>query len=244
MEKMDMLENYLDGKLTADEMKAFEAIMSKDEVLYREYKLHQDMSKALLNDKADDFRKLLDNAHQRYEKKDRRPLWYKMAAAVIVFLAVGGIVLLLTNRSSPTRDLADKYYQTYQPLNGVRSDNPDQDKILSAAFQAYDNGDFHSSARDFEALLQLNPANNQVRFYLAVTYMEDNKGTKAIRLLQEIIDSRDVYYLSQSEWYLGICYLWLGRKDEAMLPFERLAKKKGYYQQQALKVLEEIKKMS
>lgn len=244
MDKMEMLDSYLDGKLTAEEMKTFEAVMARDEVLYREFKLHQDMSRALLNDKADDFRKLLDKAHLRYEKRDRRPLFYKMAAAFIVFLAVGGIVMLLSHRSSPTKDLADKYYQTYQPLNGVRSEDPKQDKILSTAFQAYDKGDYFTSARNFETLLKLNPNNNQVRFYLAVSYMENKSETNAIRLLQEIIDSRDVYYLSQSEWYLGICYLWLGRKDEAILPFERLAKKKGFYQQQAQKMLDELKSQS
>lgn len=188
-----MLDSYLDGRLSTDEMKAFEAALANDEVLYREYKLHQDMSKALLNDKADDFRKMLETAHQRFEKKDRRPLWYKMAAAFIVFLAVGGILLLLSQRPSPTRALADKYYQTYQPLNGVRSADPDQDKILSAAFLAYDNGDFLISSQNFETLLKLNPSNNQVKFYLAISYMENKNQANAIKLLQDIIDSRDVY---------------------------------------------------
>jgi tetratricopeptide (TPR) repeat protein len=244
MDNMEMLDSYLDGKLTVEQMKLFEAAMANDEKLYLEYKLHQDMSRALLNDEADDFRKMLEKAHQRYEKKDRRPLIYKMAAAVFVFLAVGGIVLLLSHKTSPTRDLADKYYQTYQPLNGVRSADPLQDKILSTAFQAYDKGDFKTSAMNFETLLKMNPVNNQVRFYLAVSYMENKKETDAVALFQDIIDSRDVYYLSQSEWYLGICYLWLGRKDEAVLPFERLAKKKGFYQQQAQKILIDLKNQS
>ena len=81
-----------------------------------------------------------------------------------------------------------------------------------------------------------------MKFYLAVSYMENKSEIKAIRLLQEIIDSRDVYYLSQSEWYMGICYLWIGRKYEAILPFDRLAKKKGYYQLRAQKMLAELNK--
>lgn len=242
MDKMEMLEKYLDGQLTAEEMRIFEAGMARDEMLSKEYQIHQDMSRALLNDKAGEFRSMLDTAHQRYQKRDRRPLFYKMAAAIAIFLTVGGLLLLLTNHSSSSRDIADKYYKAYQPLNTVRSDDPNQGKLVSYAFNSYEKGDYLTAARHFETLLKLNPENNQVRFYLAVSYMENKQQSSAIRLFQEIIDNRDVYYRYQSEWYLGICYLWLGRKDEAILPFERLAKKKGYYQEQARKMITEINK--
>ena len=129
MDKMEMLDCYLDGSLTASETKSFEALMAKDEELRLEYKLHQDMSKALLNDKADDFRLMLDKAHLHYEKKDRKPMFYKMAAAILILLSIGGSLLMLTHKVEPTKALANKFYKTYQPLNGVRSEHPSQDKV-------------------------------------------------------------------------------------------------------------------
>ncbi len=243
MNKLDLLEDYLDGRLSVSEMKEFESNLVTDEDLAREYRLHRDMEKALLDDKLAHFKRMVDDAHVRYEKMERRPLFFKMAAAFAIFLTIGGILLLFLNKSPSTRTIAERYYQVYQPLNGNRSATPEQELLLTAAFDAYYKSDYLTAARSFETLLISSPENNQVRFFLAMCYMEDKEGLKAADLLQQIIDTRDVFYLNQSEWYLGICYLWLGRKEEAVLPFDRLSKKKGYYQEQAVKILQDISKI-
>ncbi|MCX6270134.1 MAG: tetratricopeptide repeat protein [Bacteroidetes bacterium] len=214
MDRIEMLDSYLDGRLTAEESRRFEALLSRDEDLAKEYQLHQDMAKALLDDKTTEFKKMLDDAHKHHEKRDRRPVFIKMAAAIAIF------------------------------LTGMRSDGTNQDKLLSKAMELYQNADYLTASRSFEELLKLDPENNQARFYLAISYMENKREPEAVRLLQDIVDTRDVFFLSQSEWYLGICYLLLGRKEEAILPFDRLARKKGYYQEQSKEILEELNKIN
>ncbi len=242
MDNHELLEDYLDGRMTVDQMRSFEARMGRDEALQKEYRLHQDMAKAILDDKANQFRRLLDDAHKHYERREKRPMYFRMAAAIVVLLTVGGLILLFSGRNVTSKDLAEKHYKTYQPFNGVRSATDERSKMITAGFEAYHKADYITAARYFETVLKDAPDNNQIRFYLAIAYMENKNPGEAIRLLQNIVETRDVFYLSQAEWYMGLCYLWLGRKEEAILPFERLSKKEGFYQEQARLILKDINK--
>ena len=241
MDRMEMLDKYLEGEMSVDESRSFEHLLDRDHDLAKELQLHKDMARAILNDGANDFTQMLGNAHKQYERKLNQPVFYRAAAVFALFLTVGGVMLMLNGRTGKMKRLAEDNYQLYQSFKDVRSGDANDNSIMSKALEFYNKSDYFNASRYFEQVLTADPTNNQARFYLAISLMENKQEFEAIRRFKQIADQKDVLFLNQSEWYLSICYLRLGRKEEAILPLERLAKKKGYYQDQAVRMLRELK---
>ena len=83
---------FIDGDLKGKEKEQFVELLKQDNELQEELYLHQKFDNAL---KVEKFRQILDEAFNRYQKKQLRPQKYKWWKAAALFVLIAGAFLFL-----------------------------------------------------------------------------------------------------------------------------------------------------
>jgi len=125
----------------------------------------------------------------------------KYAAAFVVLIGLGS--LLIFNNFDTSSKLYSKYYQKDVGLPVLMSSNS---KILfNESMNAYRDNDFISSLNGFEKLLQDNPKNDTLNYFIGCSYLEINDLDKSILSFQKVNDNS--VFKEKSEFRLALIYL-------------------------------------
>jgi tetratricopeptide (TPR) repeat protein len=244
MSQFTRIEDYKNGLLSTELQQQFLQDLQSDSALEKEFRFSEAIDRAIGDERARNFERALKSAHKTYERKHSYTLLLKAAASLAILAVIGGSALFYMNgRPSGMEKIAGKYYEVYQPLNGLRSADPGQNQNIRTAFDAYRNGNYDAAISLFDRIAVVNPANIQVRFYQAVSYLEIDKPGQAISMFTAIIEARDNFYTPLAEYYLGMSYLKTGDKNAAIRQFEKIASQQGGYQAKAKEILKELKSL-
>lgn len=125
----------------------------------------------------------------------------KYAAVFLVLIGIGSI--LVFNNLNSSSKLYSKYYQKDVGLPVLMSSNS---KILfNESMNAYKDDDFKNSLNGFEKLLQNNPKNDTLNYYIGCSYLEINELDKSISSFQKVDDNS--VFKEKSEFRLALLYL-------------------------------------
>ncbi|MEI6576433.1 MAG: tetratricopeptide repeat protein [Bacteroidota bacterium] len=236
------IEDFKNGLLNEITETQFVNDLQNDRELEREYKLSEAIDSAIGDEKTRKFEASLNMARRQYERKPSYSILYKAAASFAILAVVGSSVLFYINgHQSRMEKISSMYYETYKPINGLRSADPGQNLNVKAAFDAFRKADYDKAIQGFEKISKTNPANQQVRFYQAVSYLQIEKPNQAMPLFLAIIASDDNFYKPLSDYYLGMCYLRIGDKNAAIRQFEKVSAHQGGYQGKATRILQDLK---
>ena len=129
-----------------------------------------------------------------------------MAAMVLVIIGLS-IYLNFFNTS-----LYDKYFETYpnvyQPV--VRSTSQ---SMTDKAFMYYENKKYKEAQQSFELLLKSNP-NPNIRFYYALSLLNDDKTEKASTEFENLLDT-NFEFQPEVYWYYALAEIKLKNLDQA-----------------------------
>ena len=75
--------------------------------------------------------------------------------------------------------------------------------------------------------------------YEGISYMELEQFDRANGQFALIIQDQTNAFVESAEWYLGLCYLKTDR-SKALRTFEQIEKRKGYYSDDARRILRKI----
>ncbi|HPE85721.1 MAG: hypothetical protein PHU97_09880 [Bacteroidales bacterium] len=243
----EQLERYLKGVMTAKEMKQFESLLVKDNSLFKEIALEQELTSVLQEEDILDLKHKLD-ALRRPNRKTipllpviemmRSNLKYVAAAAGMGVLITAG-VLSLTPRSYTADKLFKMYYQPDKALIVNRSGRGNVNIV--EALMKFQKKEFEAASQMFEQILVKESDNIALRFYSGISYIETEKYDKAIEAFNYIIENNDNLYVEHAEWYLALCYLKQEKTSEARIQLLRIANEEdGFYKADAEKILEKL----
>lgn len=235
MDKQNKFEKYILGQMTEAETAEFEKELDNNPLLKEQLELEQDIVGQIRN------RAFVDEQISRAKKEMQRGKTIRLisysvssiAALFLVFFVVQGVLegqkyneLYASNFTTYTND----FIVTDGTIRGedeTRGDVWDANPI--SAMSAYEKKDFAKAETQFNQILSKSD-NPEIRFYLAITQMENGKTKDALKTLQQLYAQPKEYrYYEQTRWYMALTNLKLHRKSEAKKYLDELVVLDGVY---------------
>lgn len=238
-EEYQRLEDYLMGRLDQSAHQEMEEILGKDKGLKEEAEQLRMIMQGISRSGRGELKNRLQELEKSFEENNntRSISWwsYGIAASVVLLLA-GSILFFLADSG---QDL-NTWYEPYPVLDQsiMRSgDQPLDD--LQDALQLYETGKYISAAESLQKLQVEEEMEEYVRFYLASSWQAGLKTEKAIPIYREIAENGKIFSI-QAQWYLSLCYIQLGKTEEAKQTLQELSSGSSSYAKKANDLLESL----
>lgn len=220
----ELLVDYLDGRMSAEEKILFEQRLKQDETLLaalEEYKtIGEDLRAIDRNNTIDDVaqweKEYLDSHHK--ESNTRFSLKHLLAiAAMFTILAVAAINFLKTPNYA---SLFQENYSPYEDMVTQRGNS--EDSRMQNAMNLYNRGMYAKAAPLFEGA-----ENSLAPLYQGICYLETESYSQAeIAFKQALSNERT---REQAQWYLALTFLRDGQRQQSMREFQEIIDNKGHY---------------
>jgi tetratricopeptide (TPR) repeat protein len=248
------IEDYLRGNLSEDEKKLFEDKLKSDPAFAEEFDLNKRLENAIVNDDIDNFREILKNIHKKlYPESEpaksgtKRLLhtalkYWKIAAVVfIILIPLTVIMYIMINDSRSNSEIFYRNYERYPTFSDYRSMFKDvKDSTFIDGLNNYKNGDFTVAVGYFNQVVENDETNIAAKFLLGISYIEITNYNRAIYSFEYVIESGDTLYSQQAEWYLALCFIKIGKTNDAKSLLQRIIDNDGFYFDKAIKLLKEL----
>jgi len=244
----EWIDSYVDGELDNLGMQEFEAQLSGNQELAKEFKLELDIRKAI-SEEADivDFRAKCIEAQNDINIAEKklvrivhitRKYWYAVASIFLIALIIGGVAIINPGGYSSEK-LFKMYYKSGETIGLSRSGNVD----MAEALRYFGKNDFKTAESLFGKILNSDPANFAVMYYSGISNIELGNYPKAITMFETIINDGDNLYTENAEWYLGLTLLASDNADKSEIVFQQIATTPDhYYYDEARSILDKIGK--
>lgn len=228
MKNLDLIEKYFDNTLSPEDHILFKELLQNDIDFKNEFVFQKDLKKVITIDQQVELKNKLQDFEENIPKNPRifnlKKNWLAAATIALVFGISFGY--FMSNYFPSEENLYAQNFVPYrniiQPINRGAKENT----IKYRAFLAYENKNYHKAINLFNSIK--NNDENYVPFYKAMCYLSINNPSDAILLLIPIADSLnrnniDKNFDQLSIWYLGLAYLKIGNKKEAISKFSFIA---------------------
>lgn len=248
---IETIDNYLQGKLSAEAAVAFEQEMTQDAVLkkavaeqqeliagmeaYEEKKKFLEMMQSIKEEKAParNLSVVKEEAEPSKEKKANVfTLRRVLAMAASVALLVAALVFLV----QPTTDvslLAQQNFEVYPDqltarleASGAVSGNETLVPILQEAMTAYKNGDLTNAKQNLESFKEKTSKRDYLTiltdFYLAQIALSEQQYEKSISLLSPLAKESGLPIEAAVNWYLALAHIGQSEKATALTLLKKI----------------------
>lgn len=205
--RFERIETYLLGKMPSGEMDEFESEIKSDPILAKEVNTQR---KLILAVEAGEMKNKLQEIHQKLSQKNNFYSWYFVAASVAVLLTVGVWAIYWPNKTERLF-AANMTIDPGLPVPMSATEN----YTFYDAMVDYKSGKYELAIRKWEPLLQRNPNNDTLDYYLGAANFNLENYQVAISFFEKVALQENSTFYGKSEWYLALSFL--ARKD-----FDRL----------------------
>ena len=235
-DKYDDIEKFLHQPDDSELKRKFQ----EDKSFAKDVNLYKGLKKAITDKDAIAMEELFGEVENELfpkEKKVRslRILWMAAAASVVLAAAVWSLQLFA---EPSAEELFANHFEPYKL--GFVDRGEDNLSAIEEANYYYASQDFKEATLAIEALKATDKTNQYYSFYLALSYIGNSESTKAIPLLQEVLQSEQLDLHDPAEWYIAMAFLQQGQKDNAKKQLEKISKKSSKFQQLAHQLLDEF----
>ena len=220
---IELIELYFEGKLSEIEKLAFEARMSIDPELKEEVKLYKAIVDGIKETGEDKLKKKLQSIDKELDfgrtinllqAKKRINFKIRIAAALALMAA---LALIWSYSQSSLGSIADKYYQKDK---GLPVEMTVKKNKLDDLMNKFKTADYSSSKIILEQLLQADPANDTLNFFMGLVQYNLEEYQASLTNLKKI--QATSLYNDKSMFYLTLDYLKLNDKKNATLTLQRI----------------------
>lgn len=176
--KENRFDNYIEGKMTADERSQFERDLELDSMLRKDFELHQMTVSAIRRSGAKEFLK----QHELAKIRRRKVFSIRLSGG-----AIAACLLIAFGLHLYTASLYENYGNESIKIEKIGLSRGDDDS-LTKIYQAIDNKNYQLATQLIDACEEEQYA-DMLQWYKAVCYMRDGKYFKAKKLLKEIAAS-------------------------------------------------------
>ncbi|MBX2920801.1 MAG: tetratricopeptide repeat protein [Chitinophagaceae bacterium] len=203
------IENYLEGDMTEEEKRRFEAELSSNaelRALFETYRtINMEMRNAQkYNEQESALRKTLEGLNKKYfssetplqsaaplvsisRSRNFLKIAVSAAAAVVLFFTA---YLLFINNDNAVK-LANKY--VHEDLSHLSQTMDGARDSLQQGIAAYNNKDYSAAVNLFEAIYKTHPDNSDALRYAGITYLVTKDYSRAIACFDELAAKKDLF---------------------------------------------------
>lgn len=211
--RYEQLDRYLDGTMTPEEHRAFEAALEQDKQMQKALLLQRDLRAGIDRLGHTALRDRLRLIHQEEVGEQEAPvvslgsdrgLWRRWAAVAALLVAAVGLLYWAVHQTALTPgDLYASHYEPY-PLSLTQRGAPEQ-VAQQQAEMAYQSGDYSTALPLLHRLVQADPDDGELVLATAIAEWETGKTDEALTRLQSLEDHP--LLKDRAFWYQGMIYL-------------------------------------
>ncbi|GMQ27662.1 tetratricopeptide repeat protein [Algoriphagus confluentis] len=243
MDQDELINAYLDGKLSPDDKRLFEQLLQEDPVYLQALEEQRQIKLAVTleeRSKLKDFLREIDRNEARLLAKTNSLKSWLFAGVAACLIVLVGYFLWTSLSTTPGEKLYQTYYQTYPNLVAPTVRGSSSGGLKSEAFLAFDNRDYEKAAVLFENLIQ-EPNSEFAIFYLGICQLELGRPEKAIPSFQKIKENASQPDKPTALWYEAMGYFKLNKLEEAKLRIGKVAQANGHaLQSQAQEIFQKL----
>ena len=248
--KYQLIEDYLGEELGVAERNSFEKQLLEDNDFAAEVRLHEDIGKALAEEKVIRLENLLfevraEVAAGRNKTSGgggkivslRRRYW---AAAAAIALMIASF-FVFRNYLLPPADLFAANYEPYPVYLNTRSDGAGaRQAALGNGIKYYESKDYTAALPLFQEVLKNAPEDWAVLFYTGICQVETGRAAEAAATFQQVAAQGDNLYAAPAQWYRALALIKAGQTDQAKSALQEIVAGKGDFSTQAEKLLKRM----
>jgi len=251
LKHVELIEAYVEGRLSKQEKQDFEAKLITDTELAEELKLYKTLVAGIkdsgLEKDKNNLKEELKEVDNNLDKKSshgtktiilKRIKWYYYAAACVLLLIIPLYFIVTEN---PTEKLLSNYYEKDKGLPVLMSGS--KNISLDNAMNLYKQEKYKEAKQAFNELLKDKPMNDTLNYYSALSSFELEKYNKAIKQFTIILQNDTSVFKEKAEYYLGLTYFAVDKIQQAKELFNKIAANPSHrYQEKAQDILRELDK--
>ncbi|MEP7255835.1 MAG: hypothetical protein ABI666_08650 [Ferruginibacter sp.] len=210
--ELEKIEQYLNNEMTPQERTEFELQIASDEALRNYIQLYDTIDKTMKVENTfpneNELRQTLQQMNRKYFAKGGKVIqssfkkWLAIAASVII-VVTAGIYFLSSNKTSPEKLYAQ--YANHDALN-IQLRGNTTDSLAQNAATAFNKKSYNDALPVFEQYISLQPDDIQMKFSLAICYLETGKNKEADSIFLNIASGQTAY-AAPAQWYQALSAL-------------------------------------
>lgn len=236
---IELIERYFGEELNPEEMSNFQRRYELDETFKYLVDQEEILIKGIRIDGMSDdllFLKSIEKGYEKQKTLNFTPRWYYYAAAALALLVMVAYFLMPEKKTSA--ELFEAYFKPYPNLfqASVRGSEP---STALEGYAAYDQGDYERASVLLEEYYDQRPE-AETLLLLGNSLLASGKVDEAAQrfiLLEKDFEDWDI----QARWFLGLCYLKQGKKEEAEKILGNLSQMEISYAEKSKEILKQIK---
>ena len=239
MKHEELIEKYIQNKLSSQENLLLEELLKKDTQFKEEFTLHTNLKGVIEHDDDANFRTLISNLEQKAKQQSSKPSYTKWFVAASIALLLGlSYFFLPDQKTASTNELFASYFEPYRNVIApiVRSNDLQDEKAL--AFMAYEKGEYETAITLFSKLYNTTKEPYYL-FYKANALLKLERAQEAVPLLLEHLKTKDTL-TEKTNWYLALAYLKIQDKQKAKEVLKKVIANKTYKNKEAQKLMNEF----
>ena len=231
MNNEQLIQRYITEQLNTEERAAFEQRIETDVDFKSEFESHWDIAMAFKISEAQNIKdqlKQLDKDEPQSKSLYSRLKYLYFAVASIFIIGIFYTIFNTTSGSDVFHSNFEIYPNTYEPI--TRSNDVNE---TNSPFVAYENRDFIKAEKGFQTRLK-HSENSNIRFYYAMTLLNQEKFDVALEQLKNITDSN---YTAEVYWYAALIHLKNENYKKAQSSLEQLKSLHSPYKKKEAELL-------
>ena len=213
MDREQLIEKYLQGRLTPAEQEQFDRLLVEDADFKKEVTFQKDVARVAEAEDSAEFEALLNEFEATHTQPPSQRTNFKWLAAASIILLLGAAYFFWPEKSDSSQELFAEYYEPYRNVVHPIVRNSQEEDAKTTAFLAYEQGNYAEALARFDELYK-NETVSYYLFYKANALIALDREEEAIELLEVHLNSSDVL-VERAPWYLAMAYLKLDDKANA-----------------------------
>lgn len=244
VDTLQIIERYLEEKLSPEEAEAFEKHYFECDRCFAELKLRDSLARELRSENQTASVTTMVSA-----SSGRKRTWGLVAAAALLLLIVP-VYLMLQINGDPSNQIVAERAEILETLGRVQEMPPYLPSVIRGAdspgesfrlgMERYAAGEYRAAVPLLEEAASENPNHIPSAFYLGMCYLATDQPTKAVVQLQKTLDSDLDAYQEEAHWYLAKAHFQLGNVDQGRRHLEQVAAINGVFASDAQANLEKL----
>ena len=250
-----LIQHYLDGTLTGEDLQRFQQKLDQDGEFAREVEDYEMLHRGLEGIGAEMFAGEVKEWEQDFQEKPSfsptpskegtrgsfQRYYYAIAAAVTLLIMVW-FFWPATQPSQDPQQLFAEYYEPYGEMIRERGDTLSGVKeLLLEGIEAYQRREYPIAVERLAAYNQKRPKDHRVFMYLAISHLEMQQYAQAEQYFSQAMQHPD--YRQQAQWYQALSFMRANQLDRAMSLLQEIRDidPPHYQRQRAIELLDRIK---
>lgn len=210
----EAIEAYVLDRMSATERAAFELRLASEPDLRAELELERENIRAVELGGLQRTLRSIAEQDGRVSAGTGAGNWKQFLAYAAAAALVITIGLLWTTRPSQHERLFAEHFVADPGLPVAMSAS--NDPVFADAMVSYKEGD-HTKARDtWMSLLQQEPLNDTLRYFVASSWLAEGNAAEAIPLLTSLAGSDTSVFSRPARWYLFLAHLRSGNTEQVL----------------------------